>query len=118
MLAGLAQGDKVVASGQFLIDSEASLSGVQARPLNATPPKATAPAVFQGVGRIEQLAGDKVTLSHEPIPAAQWPAMTMAFRLADPRLAREVKVGDRVAFGFEQTPSGPVVRSLRRMGGQ
>lgn len=118
VLAGLAQGDKVVASGQFLLDSEASLSGVQARPLNATPPKATAPAVFQGVGRIEQLAGDRITLSHEPIPAAQWPAMTMQFRLADARLAREVKLGDRVVFGFDQTPNGPVVRSLRRMGGQ
>jgi membrane fusion protein, copper/silver efflux system len=35
VLAGLVQGDKVVASGQFLLDSEASLSGVQARPLNA-----------------------------------------------------------------------------------
>lgn len=118
VLAGLAPGDKVVASGQFLLDSEASLSGVQARPLNAAPSKATAPTTYQGIGRIEQLAGDKITLSHEPIAAAQWPAMTMAFRLADPRLAREAKVGERVAFGFEQTPSGPVVRSLRRMGGQ
>ena len=118
VLAGLAEGDKVVASGQFLLDSEASLSGVLARPLNAPPPKAAAPVTYQGVGRIEQLAADKVTLSHGPIPAVQWPAMTMAFRLADPRLAREVKVGDRVAFGFEQTPNGPVVRSLRRMGGR
>ncbi|MBJ7412220.1 MAG: efflux RND transporter periplasmic adaptor subunit [Phenylobacterium sp.] len=118
VIAGLAQGDKVVASGQFLLDSEASLSGVQARRLSATPSKAAAPVTYQGVGRIEQLAGDKVTLSHEPIPAVQWPAMTMQFRLADPRLAREVKVGDRVTFAFEQTQAGPVVRSLRRMGGQ
>lgn len=34
ILAGLADGEKVVASGQFLIDSEASLSGVQARPVS------------------------------------------------------------------------------------
>ena len=33
ILAGLAEGEKIVASGQFLIDSEASLSGVVARPL-------------------------------------------------------------------------------------
>ncbi|WP_420874081.1 efflux RND transporter periplasmic adaptor subunit [Novosphingobium olei] len=33
VLAGLAAGEKVVASGQFLLDSEASLSGVEARPL-------------------------------------------------------------------------------------
>ena len=34
ILAGLAEGEQVVASGQFLIDSEASLSGVPARPLS------------------------------------------------------------------------------------
>ena len=33
ILAGLAEGEKVVASGQFLLDSEASLTGLAARPL-------------------------------------------------------------------------------------
>ena len=33
ILAGLAPGEKVVASGQFLIDSEASLTGISARPI-------------------------------------------------------------------------------------
>jgi Cu(I)/Ag(I) efflux system membrane fusion protein len=35
ILAGLHEGEKIVASGQFLIDSEASLTGVQARPVDA-----------------------------------------------------------------------------------
>ena len=34
ILAGLSEGDKVVASGQFLIDSEASLAGLQVRPIS------------------------------------------------------------------------------------
>ena len=33
VLAGLADGEKIVASGQFLIDSEASLAGIAARPI-------------------------------------------------------------------------------------
>lgn len=33
IIAGLAPGEKVVASGQFLLDSEASLTGIAARPL-------------------------------------------------------------------------------------
>jgi Cu(I)/Ag(I) efflux system membrane fusion protein len=33
ILAGLNDGEKVVASGQFLLDSEASLTGVAARPI-------------------------------------------------------------------------------------
>ena len=34
ILAGLATGEKVVASGQFLLDSEASLTGVPVRALD------------------------------------------------------------------------------------
>jgi Cu(I)/Ag(I) efflux system membrane fusion protein len=37
ILAGLAEGQKVVASGQFLLDSEASLSGIDAKPLEGAP---------------------------------------------------------------------------------
>jgi len=33
ILAGLSQGEKVVASGQFLLDSEASLTGITVRPI-------------------------------------------------------------------------------------
>ena len=39
ILAGLAEGQKVVASGQFLLDSEASLTGIDARPLGPTVPE-------------------------------------------------------------------------------
>src|SRR3546814_12959192 len=33
ILAGLSEGEKVITSGQFLIDSEASLSGMDVRPI-------------------------------------------------------------------------------------
>ncbi len=36
IIAGLAESEEVVASGQFLLDSEASLSGVATRPLGST----------------------------------------------------------------------------------
>ena len=42
IVAGLSEGQKVVASGQFLLDSEASLSGIEATPLGGeamTPPE-------------------------------------------------------------------------------
>jgi Cu(I)/Ag(I) efflux system membrane fusion protein len=116
ILAGLSQGDKVVASGQFLLDSEASLSGVEARPVARTGPALAAPSLFEGVGRIEQLKPDSVTISHGPIPAVPWPAMTMTFRLADPALGRGLKVGDRVAFGFDQPAGAPTVRRISPAG--
>jgi Cu(I)/Ag(I) efflux system membrane fusion protein len=121
ILAGLGEGQKVVASGQFLIDSEASLAGVQARPLTrvAAPQSATAgAALYETRGRIEALTAGSITLSHEPVPAIGWPAMTMTFRLDPPSLAKGMKVGDRVGFGFEQKPEGPVIRRLSPAAGQ
>ena len=118
ILAGLSEGLKIVASGQFLIDSEASLAGLQARPLAiGAPAPAKAPGVLHETrGRIEALSASSVTLSHEPVPAIDWPAMTMTFKLEPPTLAKGLKVGDQVTFGFEQRPDGAVVRRIARTG--
>ncbi len=119
ILAGLSEGENVVASGQFLIDSEASLSGIRARPVasRSTPMPAPArtPVLYESVGRVEQISPASVTLSHQPVPAIGWPAMTMTFRLGEPALAKGVKVGDRVAFAFDQPPAGPTLRRISKV---
>jgi Cu(I)/Ag(I) efflux system membrane fusion protein len=123
ILAGLSEGEKIVASGQFLIDSEASLSGVEARPIGGSAPPAigkpaATAALYETVGKIEQITANSVTLSHEPVPAIGWPAMTMTFQLPDPSVARGLKAGDRVRFGFDQPPAGPTVRRMAKVAGQ
>ncbi|MCY1167948.1 efflux transporter, RND family, MFP subunit [compost metagenome] len=123
ILAGLSEGEKVVASGQFLIDSEASLSGVEARPIGAATPTAAAkPAatgtLYETVGKIEQITANSVTLSHEPVPAIGWPAMTMTVQLPDPKIPRGLKTGDRVRFGFDRPPAGPTIRRMTKVAGQ
>ncbi|CCA93118.1 MULTISPECIES: efflux RND transporter periplasmic adaptor subunit [Novosphingobium] len=123
ILAGLSQGEKVVTSGQFLIDSEASLSGMDVRPINAAstsePAKqSTKPATYETRGVIQKIAPSGITLKHEPVPALQWPAMTMTFGLQSPALARGFKVGDRVRFTFSQDDAGPTIRSMAAEVGQ
>lgn len=123
ILAGLSEGEKIVASGQFLIDSEASLSGVDARPIgSAAPARAAKPAattaLYETAGKIEQITATSVTLSHEPVPAIGWPAMTMTFQLPDSKIARGLKTGDRVRFGFDQPPAGPTIRRMAKVTGQ
>jgi len=116
---GLQPGQRVVVSSQFLIDSEASLAGLQARPLSQTAGAAPAkpqPAAYETRGRVEALKGDQITFSHEPVPAIGWPAMTMTFKLDPPGLAKGLKIGDRASFAFEQRPDGPVVRRIAPMG--
>ncbi len=123
ILSGLQEGERVVSSGQFLIDSEANLSGLPTRPVAETPAATTAPqrasaspALYESRGRIEALSAQSITLSHEPVPQIGWPAMTMTFRFASPSLGAGLKVGDRVAFAFTQDAAGPTVRRLSKAG--
>jgi Cu(I)/Ag(I) efflux system membrane fusion protein len=123
ILAGLDEGETIVASGQFLIDSEASLAGVAARPIGASSAAALAPAkpspaLYETTGTIEELKPDSVTLSHEPVPTIKWPAMTMSFALPDAQIARRLKVGDRVRFGFDHPNDGPTIHRMTKVAGQ
>jgi Cu(I)/Ag(I) efflux system membrane fusion protein len=106
--AGLEAGQKVVVSGQFLIDSEASLRGSAGR-MSGTPapesPQATAPT-HRGEGKVEQIGKDEITLSHGPIASMQWPAMTMGFKVPAGQLPNKLAVGDSVRFEFVQAKDG------------
>ncbi|AJP48580.1 secretion protein HlyD [Rugosibacter aromaticivorans] len=98
---GLQAGQRVVVSSQFLIDSEASLKGIEAR-LNVEPkPTAanTAPR-YNGTAKIEAISHDTMTLSHGPIAALNWGAMTMEFKLPKGGMPRGMEAGDRVDFEF------------------
>ncbi|MGL6109844.1 MAG: efflux RND transporter periplasmic adaptor subunit [Rubrivivax sp.] len=102
---GLVAGQQVVASGQFLVDSEASLQGVLARgvPAQAAGPAALpAAAVYRTTGTVVAIEPDSLTLEHAPVPALKWPAMTMPFKLAAPALAKGLAKGQSVGFSFDK----------------
>jgi Cu(I)/Ag(I) efflux system membrane fusion protein len=103
ILAGIEAGTKVVASGQFLIDSEASLRGVEQRMAASQPQRAN--ATYHAEGRLEHLHEGMLTISHGAVPELKWPAMTMDFA-APKELPPGLKPGDRVAFDFAATPEG------------
>jgi len=110
---GLKEGEQVVASGQFLIDSEARLRSVlgsmapaapaaPAEPASAPASAASQPSTYTAQGRVESVEPDSLTISHGPVPELKWPAMTMGFGKPDPQAFPEVKPGDQVHFEFRQ----------------
>jgi membrane fusion protein, copper/silver efflux system len=111
---GVTVGQKVVTSGQFLIDSEASLKATTTRLADASSaPSSAAPAMHRAQGRVEAIDEKTVTLSHGAIPTAGMGAMTMQFQLGGGKPAR-VATGSEVEFAFEITPKGEyVVRELK-----
>ena len=120
VLAGLAQGEQVVTSGQFLLDSEASLSGIEIRSIDGAIPDASgnerASKSYKTTGRVTKIDAGRITLDHAPVPDLSWPSMVMPFELDDPALTAVIEVGDEVEFTFTQHDTGPRIVSIRKVG--
>lgn len=116
ILSGIEPGAQVVVSGQFLIDSEANLSGVMER-LNANAPREGAAEqlpVATGTIRSVDLQNRTVTIAHGPVPMMNWPPMTMTFSVANPALLRGLQRGQRVEFAFRAQGQDFVIESIQR----
>jgi Cu(I)/Ag(I) efflux system membrane fusion protein len=130
---GVKEGEEVVASGQFLIDSEArlrSVTGSMAAPAASAasaPPAAAASASMPTVpvagihaaeGKVESVSADDITISHGPVASLKWPPMTMGFGKPDAKAFADVKPGDTVRFEFrEGGASGYELVSVQRVRG-
>lgn len=115
VLQGLEEGQQVVASGQFLLDSEASLKGIVASAVTA-PTAAETPALHEAEGQIVEIDDQGVTLAHGPFKTLGMPGMTMRFPLADPALLQGLKAGDKVRVAVRQTDAGLLVERLEKLG--
>ena len=105
---GLQAGQKVVVSGQFLVDSEANLKASTTR-MGDMPPPATGPrtdATHRGEGKVESIGKEEITISHGPIASLQWGPMTMGFKLPATGLPQGIAVGNIVSFEILQTKDG------------
>ena len=107
---GLEAGQKVVVSGQFLIDSEASLKAtttrMEAMPAAGAAPHAQAGATHRAEGKLEHIGKDAVTISHGPVPSLDWGPMTMDFQIPATGLPKDVTEGDQVSFEFQAVQKG------------
>ena len=91
------------------------IPGKNARILVASASGSTPPASSKGfisgkgvVLKVDRASGT-VKINHEPIPALDWPEMTMSFHLKESGLADQVKEGDKVEFFLEKSGSNYVI---------
>jgi len=134
ILKGVAEGEQVVTSANFLIDAEsnlkAALGGMDeqtshnaapvAAPADHTTHAATAQPMqktvgHQAQGTLEAINPDgTVSITHEPIKSLGWPGMTMDFTLANTSLAAGIKPGTAISFELvERKPGEFVITSLQ-----
>jgi Cu(I)/Ag(I) efflux system membrane fusion protein len=147
ILSGVRPGEEVVASSQFLIDSESKLREATAKMLEVlragpgstpvgtdagaapvtthqheamqameTAPAAAGEPVPEGseimaMGIVKEVreAGHKLTITHDPIEALGWPAMTMDFEVTAETELAGLEPGVRIHFILERDAAGNYV---------
>ncbi|MBI5752151.1 MAG: copper-binding protein, partial [Hydrogenophilales bacterium] len=73
-------------------------------------------AAASAVGVVQQVKPEegKVKISHEPIAALGWPAMTMTFRVKDKAVLEGIAAGDKVRFDLEKGATGLVIMRMEK----
>ncbi len=128
VLEGIAEGEQVVISANFLIDAEsnlkAALSGLDSHvgstPATSQKQQGTSkqPATVVGhrvQGTLNAINADgTASITHGPVEALNWPGMTMDFAFANSALAAGIKPGALISFEIvERKPGEWVITSLK-----
>lgn len=75
---------------------------------------AQAASISGEVKKIDEGAG-KITLKHGPAKSLGMDEpMTMVYRVRDPALLKQVRVGDKVSFEAEETAAGYTVTKMQK----
>ena len=112
ILAGISEGDQIVTSSQFLIDSESSIAGSIQRleSIDVLPEQRALGQVFAS-GWVDEIDLDhrRIRVSHGPIDALGWPSMTMVFDTKPGVDLSTIEVGQDIRFALVQEQAGEYV---------
>jgi Cu(I)/Ag(I) efflux system protein CusF len=97
--------------GSALAAAHSGHSGHAAQQESAQPASAR---VYTTSGIVEAVhkAEGKVTVSHQPVPALNWPAMTMRFSLESSDQLEGIKPGDRVRLDFRNEGNVSLIQEI------
>ena len=110
IVQGLAPGDEVVASAQFLIDSESALNAGMMR----FAPTEADPAIGQGVLLSLDTGTRRARIAHKSVEALGWPAMETEFALRSDIYLETLTEGQEVEFEAVRGADGLI--ALTRLG--
>jgi len=126
IISGIEDGEYVVTSGQFLIDSEASLKAsisrmsepdsMSASKSDGMNPEAMTKKIT-GRGVLKKLMPNenKVNMAHDPIPALGWPDMVMNFDISKDVSLENLNPEDKIEFTLIKGENGYIINSIKKM---
>ncbi len=101
---GLKEGDTLVVSAQFMLDSESSQTADFSRMAHEPPAKNS----VWVKGEITSLMPHHkmLTINHAPVPEWEWPGMEMNFTLAEELSWEDFQQGQQIDFEIQKTDQG------------
>lgn len=128
IITGLKENERVVTSGQFLIDSEASLKASLTRMTGNSSQdngksmqqqKRDSPdTVIKGIIKTLKPEEHKINIQHDPIKSLGWPSMSMDFKYKHGMDISQLQAGDHVSFTLEKTEDDYTIKTIRKMNHQ
>lgn len=104
--AGVSEGDLLVTSGQFLIDSESNIESALSRMDENAGARLPNRVRIGAVVRATDMSGPAITLQHDAVPDWSWPAMTMSFDVVDMSMLDDVREDQSVEVVIERSADG------------
>ena len=105
----LANGISTAALGQGMASKPMDPNKMEMDKTNKGGASHTTTGVVEGV----DVAKGSVTLAHDPVKSLNWPAMSMGFKVNDPKLLEKMKKGDKVQFTFVQSGRDYTITSIK-----
>lgn len=106
---------KIITSVFVLIASAIAIPGFTMDDM-PMPSEKVSEKVITGKGKVMSInkSTNQIRLKHEPIPALNWPAMNMEFKVKEKALLDKVKIGDNVTFTLAPSGQDYVITSLKQ----
>ena len=82
---------------------------------DAEPARAKLEGTHKGTGVVKSIDAEKgsLMLTHDPIPSARWPTMTMRFIAKDKKMLSKLKPGQKVQFEFMEQDRNYVLTRIK-----
>ncbi len=100
--SGLEEGERVVTSAQFLLDSESSVRASMQRLMALAKPEIWTEGVINEI----EIDSRTLNVTHEPIPELNWPLMTMDFPVAEGVSLDGLKADSAARFRIREGADG------------
>jgi len=106
--SGVEEGDEIVRSAQFLLDSESSINSDFQRMTTFRPAQVWVNADIVDIGQ-DRL----ITLAHQQVPEWQWPAMRMSFELDKSIDISSLKKGHSMSVQLRQDGKRYIISGIK-----